>query len=86
MQSQIKRWGNSAAVRLTSQLLADAKLDIKSNIEISVVDGKIIIESIDHSTKYLPFTEAELLKGLTPELAHADEIIQVTADEFGEIE
>ena len=86
MQSQIKRWGNSAAVRLSSQLLADAKLDITSNIDISVVDGKIVIESIDHSTKYFPFTEAELLKGLTPELAHADEIIQVSADEFGEAE
>jgi hypothetical protein len=32
----------------------------------------------------LPYTEAELLKGLTPRKAHADELANLTSHEIGE--
>ena len=41
MQSEIKRWGNSAAVRLSSKILAQAKLDVSSPISIDVKAGRI---------------------------------------------
>ena len=47
MQSEIKRWGNSAAVRLSSKILAQAKLDVSSPISIDVKAGKIVIEAIE---------------------------------------
>ena len=77
MQSEIKRWGNSAAVRLPGKLLAATRLEISSVITIDVKDNKIIIEAVpEQAGKHpgLPFSEAFLLKELTPETAHADEL------------
>jgi len=87
MQSEIKRWGNSAAVRLPTKLLAEACLDVSAPISLEVQDGKIVIEALPQATPpalKLPFSEAELLKGLTPETAHADELADVYGAEIGE--
>ena len=84
MKSKIKRWGSSAAVRLTSKVLAQAKLDISSPIHIEVEVGKITIKAVDQGPRKckLPFSEADLLKDLNVHGAHADEIAQFTAGEF----
>lgn len=69
------------------KVLAAAHLDISSEISLTVQDGKIVIEPIADSTKKrlrLPFSEAQLLKGLTAETAHADEVAQVSGKEVGE--
>lgn len=85
MQSEIKRWGNSAAVRLPSKILAQAKLDVSSSISIEVTDGKIVIEAAAKAARKvnLPFSEADLLTGLDAHGAHADELAQPTATEMG---
>jgi len=85
MQSEIKRWGNSAAVRLTGKILAQANLDVSSPINIEVKDGKIVIEAARRASRKvnLPFSEAELLKGLDAHGAHADELAQPSATEVG---
>lgn len=85
MQSEIKRWGNSAAVRLTSKILAQANLEVSSPINIEVQDGKIVIEAARKASRKvnLPFSEADLLKGLDAHGAHADELAQPSATEVG---
>lgn len=85
MQSEIKRWGNSAAVRLSSKILAQAKLDMSSPISIEVKEGKIVIEALSTTNKKvkLPFSEAELLNGLDAFSAHADEIAEPSSGEMG---
>lgn len=86
MQSEIKRWGNSAAVRLSSKILAQAKLDVSSPISINVKAGKIVIETAVKASRKvnLPFSEADLLKGLDAHGAHADELAQPSAAELGD--
>lgn len=86
MQSEIKRWGNSAAVRLSSKILSQAKLDVSSPINIDVKAGKIVIEALtDPARKVnLPFSEADLLKGLDAQGAHADEVAEPSASELGD--
>lgn len=76
MQTQIKRWGNSAAIRLSSRLLAKAGLQVSSDVDIEVKGGRIIIEPVKQGEKglNLPYTEADLLEDLTPGTAHADEV------------
>lgn len=76
MQSEIKRWGNSAAVQLSGKILTQAKLDLSSPISIEVRDGKTVIEALARTTKKikLPFSEAQLLNGLDAYSARADEI------------
>jgi len=85
MQSEIKRWGNSAAIRVPSKILAQAKLGVSSAINIEVKEGKIVIEAAAKAPRKvnLPFSEADLLKGLDAHGAHADEIAQPTATEMG---
>lgn len=84
MQTEIKRWGNSAAVRLSSKVLAQSRLTVSSAIRIEVDDGKIIIEAADkqdHKAR-LPFSEADLLKGLDARGAHADELAEPMTGEL----
>ncbi|MCQ8897689.1 hypothetical protein NQT62_14705 [Limnobacter humi] len=86
MHSEIKRWGNSAAIRLSSKLLAEARLDVSSPVNIEVLDGKIIIEplmQVPRRRVHLPFTEADLLEGLNPESAHADLLAKPFGAELG---
>ena len=52
MQTEIKKWGNSAAVRLPAKALAQAGLDISSSIEIVVLDGEIILKPVKQSGEY----------------------------------
>ena len=84
MQSEIKRWGNSAAVRLSSKVLAQSHLNISSPINIEVKEGKIIIESAQKpaSRIRLPFSEKDLLRGLNAHTAHADELATPTDEEL----
>ncbi|MBL4851215.1 MAG: MazF family transcriptional regulator [Gammaproteobacteria bacterium] len=87
MKTEIKQWGNSAAVRLSSKTLAAANLKISSAISIAVKGRKIVIEPVDENVSKrlkLPFNEAVLLEGLTPKGAHADELAAITAIEIGE--
>ncbi len=46
METEIKRWGNSAAVRLPATLLAKAGLEVNSSVEIQVLDGEILIKPV----------------------------------------
>ena len=87
METEVKKWGNSAAVRLPSKILAAAHISPGSSITIEVKDQKIIIEEIAKPKSKafkLLFTEKDLLKELTPSLAHADNIASVFSLEFGE--
>ena len=84
MHSEIKRWGNSAAVRLSSRIMAQAKLDVSSPISIDVRGGKIVIEATQRASRRikLPFSEADLLRGLDAAGAHADELALPTSREL----
>jgi len=87
MLSEVKKWGNSAAVRLPSKVLAAAGLDTGTPISIEVVDNKIIIEPVANMPKKrlkLPFTEAQLLSGLDSHTSHADELADLSSFEVGD--
>ncbi len=86
MQSEIKRWGNSAAVRLSRDILAQARLDVASPISIDVKAGKIVIQAADGEVRKikLPYSEADLLKGLDAHGAHADALAEPAAAETGD--
>jgi antitoxin MazE len=84
MQSEIKQWGNSAAIRLPKTVLAQAGLDVASQVEIEVKEGQIMIQAVSKPTPVLalPYSEAELLLGLTPLTAHADELPALAVNEW----
>ena len=46
MRGVIKKWGNSAAVRLPSAMIKSLKLDLEDIIDIRVEQGMIVLEPI----------------------------------------
>ncbi|TVQ66173.1 MAG: AbrB/MazE/SpoVT family DNA-binding domain-containing protein [Oceanospirillales bacterium] len=84
MQTRIKKWGKSAAVRLPANILAREGLSVHSPINLEVKDGKIIIETVVESEKCLklPFTEESLLQDLNAYKAHADELATPISEEL----
>jgi antitoxin MazE len=87
MRSEIKRWGNSAAIRLPARILAEAKLDVDSPVSMVVKGKKIIIEATGEPSRKrlsLPFSEADLVRGLDAGTAHADELAHPTGKEIGD--
>ena len=87
MLSEVKKWGNSAAVRLPRKVLAAAGLDTGAPISIEVIDSKVVIElAVNKPAKRLklPFSEAQLLSGLDEQTSHADELAELSSVELGD--
>lgn len=47
MRTEIKKWGNSAALRLPSRTLAKAGLEVDSPVEITACHGKLIVSAVE---------------------------------------
>lgn len=68
MRGVIKKWGNSAAIRLPSSMMKTLKLEINDTIDIKVEHGTIVIEPI-HASEYVL---AQLLTGIKTKNLHAE--------------
>lgn len=69
--AKIQKWGNGLALRISGMMREIPHLKEGSKVDIEVTeDGFTVIKS--KKTNRLPYKEAELLKGLSPEKAHAD--------------
>lgn len=66
MRVQIKKWGNSASVRIPSAIMASAVLEIDQEVDVRNEGGRIIIEPIVKPN----FTLDSLLEQITPENLH----------------
>lgn len=67
MISRIQKWGNSLALRIPKSLALEARLQENAAIELSLVDGKLVIEPAAPP----PPTLEDLLRGVTKENLHA---------------
>jgi antitoxin MazE len=63
MQVLIKKWGNSASVRIPATVMAAASINVDQAVDVREENGRIIIEPIRAPT----YTLDELLAGMTPE-------------------
>ena len=43
METRIRRWGNSLALRIPKALAAEAGLDYDAAVDLSLVDGQLVI-------------------------------------------
>ena len=69
MKTRIQKWGNSLALRIPKSFAAETHLEQGTLVEISLHDGRLIIEPLPHSS----VTLADLLKDVTAENVH-DEV------------
>ena len=66
MKATVKKWGNSAAIRIPSHVLKAASLHPEAEVFITEENGRIVLEPI-HIKKY---DIKNLLKGITPKNQH----------------
>lgn len=62
----VKKWGNSAAVRIPATVLAEAGLEIDQAVEVRQELGRIIIEP----ARTLRFELKDLLDAIRPDNLH----------------
>ena len=46
METKVKKWGNSLALRIPKPLAVEVGLEDDSPVELSLLDGKLVIEPI----------------------------------------
>ena len=66
MKTTVKKWGNSAAIRIPSHMLEAASLKLEEEVVIREEKGCIVIEPI-HPKKY---DLKNLLEDITPKNQH----------------
>lgn len=66
MEVIIKKWGNSAAVRIPAAVMAAAHVDLDQPVDVREEQGRIVIEPIRHKGYKLD----ELLGGITGRNLH----------------
>lgn len=69
MRAVVKKWGNSASVRIPASVMAAAGLRLDQAVEVREDNGRIVIEPVARQEYDL----ADLLAGITPENIH-DEV------------
>ena len=67
MQSQVKKWGNSASIRIPAAILDAVHVSIDQDVDIRVENGRIVIEPISK-----PVTLEILLSQITPDNLHGE--------------
>jgi antitoxin MazE len=61
MKTRVQKWGNSLALRIPKSFAAEAGLHPGAAVELSVVDGTLMIRPLEPQ----PLTLEELLRGVT---------------------
>jgi antitoxin MazE len=66
MKATVKKWGNSAAVRIPAAVMQASHLELDEVVDVREEAGRIIIEPIRQKTYELD----QLLKGITSKNQH----------------
>ncbi len=85
IHAHIQKWGNSLALRITGPVRAIPNFKAGMEVDIQVSEEGIQVSPVHRKQRFkLPYSEADLLKGLTPRKAHADEVATFLPHEMGE--
>jgi antitoxin MazE len=68
MKTSVKKWGNSAAVRIPAAVLVATQVKIDEEVDIREEAGRIVIEPVREKKYKLE----DLLKGITKDNLHEE--------------
>lgn len=78
-------WGNSLGIRITRPMSELAHLGKGDKVAIEITEeGLLISRKMAKKRIKLPYSEADLVAGMTPHKAHADELPSVLDSEVGD--
>lgn len=63
----VKKWGNSAAVRIPAVVLETAKIKLEQPVSVRAEGNRIVIEPLESR-----YTLSELVAAITPQNRHDD--------------
>jgi antitoxin MazE len=66
VRATVKKWGNSAAVRIPASVMQATRLDLDEVVDVREEAGRIVIEPVREKTYDL----RRLLEGITPKNQH----------------
>ena len=69
MRAIVKKWGNSASIRIPSNVLKAANLEIDDPVDIREEQGRIVVEPLRPTSYDL----VDLIEAITPDNLH-DEV------------
>lgn len=84
-EATIQPWGNSLGLRITRPMCDLAHLGRGDKVIVEVTDNGLMVRP-KRGRKHLglPYSEDDLVQGLTPYKAHADELPTTLPSETGE--
>ncbi|SDP83224.1 AbrB/MazE/SpoVT family DNA-binding domain-containing protein [Phyllobacterium sp. OV277] len=68
MRVTVKKWGNSASVRIPAAVMAAARLELDTLVDVREEEGLIIIEPV----RQVEYDLDQLIEGITPENIHSE--------------
>ena len=68
MRTKVQKWGNSLALRIPKAFALDAQLENNSVVEVSLVEGRIIVKPVSAKQWSLE----QLLYGVTSDNIHQE--------------
>lgn len=85
VETEIKKWGNSLALRVTGIMAEMPRFEAGTKVTVDVSsEGLFVKPAVGKlGTLRFPYSESDLLAGMTPERAHAEALANPTADELG---
>lgn len=85
INSEIKKWGNSLALRITGIMAELPQFRAGSKVTVDVTQDGLVIKPYKKKNRRLklPYSENALLEDMTPSKAHADNLAIPIASEVG---
>lgn len=80
-QGTVQQWGNSLGLRITRAVSELARIRKGTRVRMEVTENGLLVRPELEEAR--TFTEKELLAGLTPHTAHADELPRLLNSEQG---
>jgi len=68
MQVHVRKWGNSASIRIPAAIMEAARLNLDDAVDVREEGGRIIVEPLLRKTYDL----TQLLAGITPDNRHTE--------------
>jgi len=68
MRINVKKWGNSAAVRIPAAIMEAAHLKLDDVVDVTEENGRVVIERVCDGE----FDLDDLIAGITPDNLHAE--------------
>lgn len=68
MKVVVKKWGNSASVRIPAAVMRAAHLELDEPVDVREESGRVVIEPVQHKEYNLD----DLLRGITRENLHKE--------------